>query len=1205
MTISAFIRVGISPIYEVPAGGARGWVAYLLPEGEQTSVETIEFRDTIVAEQSKNPTQNGHFLYALKRPPNLDKNPDAVADKVYKLLAAQQSSNRAVAWLQQKNNGEIEQLAYITQFLYKPYQGNIVLNNLNVPLGDNFVFYVGNPATVSYSDEDVSVRFGSRTQSVVGFTNTSTLNPGLELDYSNGYFAHVPLIGDYAGVYRFKANLQPYEAASFLNTGVQYLSAPTQKLSGDVGSADRRVYPLLEPLQTEHLMEGVLDPLDRYNAALSAADITAGFLRSALVFTQPDPIPSNLRTTTGKQISLSPRGNGMVPQAGGLVFMPTIEDPDGKMAAVQLTPVGDFGLQIKGIAAATPNQCILPGLFGSEFMTFTTQIEPGKGDVLRWRPRQPAYAPSFPFRATSLNNPASGSLTDRLTDNWLTSWATLVPGHSDAAIAYSAQPAGAPLYAESGKTPALLGSLPPMAAFPADEGFSVPFTPYAAYGAGSNGNDAGLFESQILSPTRKALISPTTRMALLAHAKALRFAAEPPKLISATTPQGLLAEVPDGVHGTYAKVTLAKPEDSLAPDFAFCNLTPVLTDALQTNQLFLVVVNPTNLGTLTSWDKFGGGQAPTCAPPGGEAQFLNTIDIADWTFVADIGKGALPTDYRNVMILKFCDGALTERLQNPNQWSEAADFSILEKTSDASVPLVLTGLSAWLKDFVNAGIAKSKGTGEDAELYQNFANMVQDPAWNGVLVLNADMPLNALPAQLAGIGAGIDPARFIGHHFGATVSRIKHLSGGKLEIDGVSALFGLIDYVDPAYAQMLASGGPPDTPIHIDTTDGYGFSVLRLQAGFAQAKLKTFRSRIQLSLAKLFGSTITNTSFNGVNQALPAVVLNGSAVRQNDKTVYVFEESKPYVFVTDTPALNAVSLNRVQFNTLDVGTDERVRSRFMMWGAFDFATLQSSGSGDGAAGPFDLLSFGSSADKPGELGKGLAFSNLQIDMEYVMATPSVVTWNFSPGALAFDLETSTLRDGSLAKAFSLQVSNFIAAPIDKTPADFGFLPVTPEGVAIARLEGPWYGINYKINMGTPGALVSAAGFSSNFMIAWAPEDGRGPTAPQIFPGLSLPGAAPAASAFSLQGVIKLSTGPIKLVYAPGVDDPGKNFYALRLENIGIKILGFVKLPPSATIQFFLFGDPEGSGSLGWWASYIQDDAGKSLQRIDGKTEAVK
>jgi len=1215
MTVSSFVRIATSQIYEVPSGTAWGWVGYILPQGKTSSAASIAFADTISPIESNEPTANGQFLFAAKRPPGLDGDPAAVAATIYDLLNDLVSSGafagRAVCWLAQDGFGSVTGFEVYTRFLYQPFQGNMVQNRLNVALGDNFAFFVTTGAVVGYDETTRSLSFGSRISDVVGFTNTRTLRPGLELNSEIGFFTQVPLLGDFAGAYRFEALFRPDEAGAFLHTGLQYFSGP-------VSAPDRRFYPLLQPLNAEHRLNGVLDPLDPYNTAIAPSELTSGFLRSTLNFVSYDAIPTALRTTTGLQISLSPRGNDLVDRAGGLAFVPSTPDPAGKAASVQLTPVGDYGLSVEGVAAGTTGQRVLPGLFGSEFLTFATQREPGKGDVLRWVPRQAAFAPVYPFQAASLADPSSGRIAERLASDWTTSWATIVPGDGAPAVCYSAQPAGAPLYAGSGDKPgglaatetSLLGSLPPLATLPTEDGFAVPFAPYAGYASGGEGADAGLYESQILSPMRKSLISPTTRAALRAHAKSLATAVAagtsvPIATVSATTPQGLLAEVPDGAHGTYAKVTLAKPPDSLAPDFAFCNLTPNLTDALQTNQLFLVAVNPTNLGEMVSWDRNMEEPAPACAPPGGKSQFLNTIDIADWTFVADIGSGALPTEYRNVMIMKFCDGALTDRLRNPNQWSDPGDFSILKKTPPGSEPLALTGLSGWLRDYVEAGIDKAEGSGEDAELYGNFARMVQDPAWNGVLVLNANLPLTALPAQIAGIGAGIDPTRFIGHHFGATVSRIKHGSDGKLSIDGVSALFGLIDYVDPTYAQSLAAGAPPDAPIELATTDGYGFSVLKLQAQFAQAKLKVFRSRIQLSMDTLFGSAITRTLHNGQPQPIPAVVLSGSAVQQSGETVYVFEESKSYVFVTDTPALNAVSLSRVQFNTLDVSIDEKVRSRFLIWGAFDFATLQSKGSNGGGEGPFDLLSFGSEDGKDADLGRGLAFANLQIGMEYLLDTPSVVTWDFSPDALAFDTDSSTLRPGSLAEAFSLQVAGFLSAPQDRQPADYGFLPVTPVGVVIARLDSPWYGIKYKIDMGSPGALVSSAGFTSSFVTGWAPEATRGPSAPQIFPGLSLPGAAPAASAFSLQGVVKLSTGPISLSYAPGAGTPDENFYALRLENIGVKVLGFLKLPPSATIKFFLFGDPSGSGSLGWWASYIQDDADEALQRIDARLDAAR
>ena len=72
------------------------------------------------------------------------------------------------------------------------------------------------------------------------------------------------------------------------------------------------------------------------------------------------------------------------------------------------------------------------------------------------------------------------------------------------------------------------------------------------------------------------------------------------------------------------------------------------------------------------------------------------------------------------------------------------------------------------------------------------------------------------------------------------------------------------------------------------------------------------------------------------------------------------------------------------------------------------------------------------------------------------------------------------------------------------------------------------------------------------------------------------------AALLLQGVFKVSVDSIvlSLQTVPDGKDPKTTYYCLKLGNIGLKILGIAKLPPNATINFFLFGDPGGTGSLG-------------------------
>jgi hypothetical protein len=364
--------------------------------------------------------------------------------------------------------------------------------------------------------------------------------------------------------------------------------------------------------------------------------------------------------------------------------------------------------------------------------------------------------------------------------------------------------------------------------------------------------------------------------------------------------------------------------------------------------------------------------------------------------------------------------------------------------------------------------------------------------------------------------------------------------------------------------------------------------VLNLQALFVNAKMTDFESRIQLSINQYFGAPVATTQRSDpdnpgswLTQPANGIVLDGSAVNQNGTTVYVFQQNNPTLFTFETPALNAITVSQVQFNTLGVanwdwpsGNVPTITSRFLFWGAFDFPKLGTE------TEPYDLLSFGS--DPPAEpLGQGLAYSNLQVTMRAPQANPGVTNFTFDPSNLAFDLGASNPRPGGLFSNLALQLQSFIFAPAGKTPLDYGFLTVAPEGLEVSELSGGWCGIVHKINMGGPGALVSAAGFNSQLLVAWSPVPAPQPA---LFVGLSLPGTAPGASVFSLQGVFKITTGPILLQCAPPTGGATEPSFSIQLSNIGATFLGIMKIP-DGTIQFFLFGDPSGSGSVGWYAAY--------------------
>ncbi|MEV7595931.1 hypothetical protein AB0O91_00905 [Kitasatospora sp. NPDC089797] len=939
------------------------------------------------------------------------------------------------------------------------------------------------------------------------------------------------------------------------------------------GSLITQVYPLLDgtaPIELPYVAS--FDPLDPFNESGSTVNEVDGLRRTVFAFSAPQAsigYASHLRTPPGKTVSLIPLGgvdahDEPVANTAGLVFERS--DLTGKdRNAGYLTFTGDWGMTVDGSAPGTEQE-LLCGVFGLERIAFRTHTTaPGAVfDRLRLMSGRPAFAERFPYRDVSLTQPADSAppLTDRLR----TSYATVVSGDSHP-VEYRAQPESDPLYASSaaGTSHKVLDFLNVGVPLPAGPGFAIPLVPSSGVGTRMSDpqfprEELGPFESQVLAVARKAAVRPAALEALRAAVRDAATRDKKGKLTTATTPQGFLVTL-DGAR--YETVTMARTEQ---PDFAFQHPDAELISLLQTNQLFAVVADPTHLGA------FGAGSG---------AAFRNTVGISGWTMTANVGRASTSSDYRNVLILKFCDGTLRDRVANPDMWSDPEDFSLLPDQPDPAS--ALTGLSQWLTGFIEQAQREAK---DGNTLYTEFARVATDPNWKGLLVLRADVNPLGLPDQLRGLAAGIDFEQFCAHHFGVTVTPVT-APDGSLGISGPSSSFGLIDYQHPQFRASVANGSSPDAPLPLPVDGPYGFTVLQLQALFRNSVLTDFRSRVQLTANELFGSRVLATYGATGREPANAAVLKGTYQNQGGAPTYVIESSAPTVFTLDSNVLPTVGFNRIQFNTLTpgAGADAEIRSRLQVWGSLAFAELPGLQKGES----FDLLSFGPAAQDGASRpsADGLAFSGLHLDLTSAVATPNAVAYAFDASGLAFHLTSSTAREGSLFSTFALQLDGFHIGSDDRRPRDLGYLPVDLDA-SIDQLKGPWYGIAYKITMGTPGALVSQAGFTSRLLVAWSPQTKAGDPTCSAFAGLQLPGAAPGAKALSLEGILKLSIGRLQLLRQPVAGSTQQKAFVLKLANIGLSVLGLAKLPPGVAIHFFLFGDPKGNGALGWYAAYVKN-----------------
>jgi hypothetical protein len=1167
-TVPGFEQVFSSALFVMPRGGGDvGWCAYLLGAGEPPPGQPISIAQSFASFQ-------GSYLFALRDPAFTDPaQVVAFIAKVRERLAACFGTSRACLWILDPTVPAFGPCGAAGFRFGSSISGTVVQSDFNNPIGAQITFAIRQGAALQ------STATGLQIGSLSGTSVTFVTNPINIAPLVTPSIAALPFVGQYSGCFTLAGTLSVTNTLMSFNLGVLYSHGTAQ------GADLAQIYPVLVTNRSgpELAYIGAIDPLDPLNASPTTVDTSSGLLRTLLAPTTSGgvapAVASWLRTGSNRAIQMIACGSGTAatgPAAfdGAWVFEHV---PGGSARQLYMTFAGDYALQVDGAplggSGAGATFELLCGLFGGESMSFRAYATDAPYDRLRFTPRRPAHAPIFPFARVSLENPRTGGIDTRLTDAYRTSWATIANGAGGDAR-YLAQPESSPLFASSGAVvdgTSVLDVFATGTRLVDEPGFAVPLAAYA--GIGAQGGPAfpttelGAFESQIIAPTRKGLVARSVAPLLGAMKQArLPGATATP----ATTPQGLLAAVAQGAAGAdYVKVTLARSISSRGTaDMAFENLTLPLQTLFQTNQLFAVIVNPRHLGSLS-----GGAAAP------GEPAFQNRVTIADWEMAADVGDGVMATDYRNVMIFKFGDGTVLERVANPDKWVQAEDFSIAEGGGDPD--LSLTGLSAWLQRFLDAAIAEAVIRNND--LYKPFAAIVSDPSWNGVLVLRAGV--ERFPDQIRGLAAGVDPTQFEAHHFGVTVSRVR-VAGTDITLDGPSSMFGLIDYQYPLYRQNLAAGGNPDLPLVIPAQGAYGFTVLQLQALFRNTALVDFRSRVQLTVNELFGSRVTEAMSAAGQGVANGVVLQGSYQTQGSTSTYVFEQSRATIFTLDSNVFQAVALTRVQFNTLSAdtgGASPSVVSRFLIWGSFNFSQLV-----DKASEPYDVLSFGTRPDAPAaQRGVGLSFNNLQIVMSSPVDTPNAVSFAFGAGSLGYNISASVARDGSLFSSFALQLDSFIASSGDKRPSELGYLSVGTRA-SLATISGPWFGVVYKVTMGTPGALASGAGFESRLLLAWSPQSKARATSTSVFVGLQLPGAAPGAKLLSLQGVLKVAVSSIQLTYDPVAGTPGVKAFNLRLGNVGLKLLGIVKLPPGATINFFLFGDPGGTGSLGWYAAYVKD-----------------
>jgi len=885
-------------------------------------------------------------------------------------------------------------------------------------------------------------------------------------------------------------------------------------------------------------------------------------------------LATNIPTTYGKFISVETIAES------ALVFAKSPDANDGQ-SRYYWTPEGEFALlntAEEPLQYESQNR-LLCGLSGTEAISFKGKSETNQGDLICFKSGQPAVANVFPLDANNQSK-AAALLNSTFTTAWISFKKNA--GNDNSNISYYSQPADAALFKPQviedknketaniltySETPSSNLTDHDQSFFPlATSAIAMPVLGKRVKGGPGyyDQTDISQFEIQILNPSRKTEIAKAKRAFKKLQGKKLKTALTTDLNLS-TTPQGLMVNL--ATDFGWQSLTMANPTTVDKLPLQFNDITEkgdhtALQEAFQTNEQFLVISNPIPVANIEYYKQY----------------FQNKIDIAAWPFILDItgqNNWTSKTGFNNIVIFKFCNYSIEERIKNQQLWTDPLNFNTTAN---------LSGLSDWIIAYIETAKKSVADQGNNSP-FKHFVDIVTNENWNGILCLQVTLELNSVPKEIKAILAGIDTSRFTAHHFGIEANQISLTADNKINPDFKSSMFGLINYIDEVYEKRK-----PSDPL-IQAKGDFDFKVLELQVLFEQSEVKDFKSKIQLTLNKLFNETVS-IKHDVRDEAITenSIVLNGLYDKRNGNTSYAFAITKVDQLNLASIALDNLKISGVQLTTVGETDGIALTTRFYISGKLAFNQLEN----------FDLFSY-----------EKLGFSNLILDMKFNLGdlgpdkTPKK-TFSFDPTTLIFVKTDVQTREDSLVPNFPLDLTGLIyntpnLATKEKpavTPASLSYIPVdAPLATMPILATDTWYALRFNVNLGSLGALTAKVGFNAEIILAWSPGVTNNKT--QVFIKMPFSGGKP-DKGFSLQGILKFAVGDIMFLSTPA-EDKEKIQYAMVFTQIGLSLLG-LKLPKTGNTIFYLFGNPEGNqgdastGNLAWFGAYQakKEEKGKNL-----------
>lgn len=422
--------------------------------------------------------------------------------------------------------------------------------------------------------------------------------------------------------------------------------------------------------------------------------------------------------------------------------------------------------------------------------------------------------------------------------------------------------------------------------------------------------------------------------------------------------------------------------------------------------------------------------------------------IWKWIDIAHVNTGSDVTEIRLCNISKLARAAFLKKdccivLSSAKQFSEFAEGEILididgwkislsgNNWHDNSVLIFKYNASEKLADRMRDNkVLKTvlenayDANGNVKEAYASLVNALEDPQFNGIVMLNTPAAAGKLPDDMKFICDSLDPNKLSAAYVVIESGSVS-VKDGAVEFKP-SPISGLVSYTD----DELTSVGQDET---------YAFKTVSMSILLKNSRIFDFSCKSELLPSELLGEKLWNPT---------CMVLRGSLEASSGVQVYRFTFEN---FVAYTPLNSMVTSITVSDVNLSVSGERGVFSL-----SADIELVKED--------ECDVLSY-----------DGLRIQGIRIikDKESIYDDYGEISVS----------ENAEAREGSVAQSFGTYPVQYLAKQASASPDELGFESITCP-IHQGKIGEGWNGIIHKLPLGGSGELGNGSILDLELITAW-------------------------------------------------------------------------------------------------------------------------